>query len=64
MENVRDFVELVAEMRQAQINYFHRREYSELMKSKKLEKCVDKAIVDFRRALYSSKVEQLKIEFP
>jgi hypothetical protein len=44
--NIDDFVNLVAEMRQAQRDYFRLRSSESLTRAKGLEKQVDRAIVD------------------
>lgn len=64
MEQLRSFLELVAEMRQAQRDYFAQRDYTCLQKSKALEKRVDAAIVELRRFLYGSSVTQTTFNFP
>lgn len=64
MEQIKRFVELVAELRATQREYFATRSYNSLKKSKSLEKMVDTALVDLRNELYNDKCTQTYLNFP
>lgn len=63
MEQLRNFVELVAEMRQTQKDYFASRSLVVLDKARKLERSVDRHIDYLRSVLSSSKNKQLTFSF-
>ena len=64
MNELRSFVELVAEMRNKQREYFVNRTYNSLQKAKMLERRVDNTISELRRYMYSSAPKQLSLDFP
>lgn len=57
------FVNLVAELRQTQREYFATRSYASLKKSKQLEKRVDESISIIRSELLNTQATQLEIGF-
>ena len=57
------FVNLVAEMRQTQREYFATRSYASLKKSKQLEKRVDESISIIRSELLNTPATQLELSF-
>ena len=57
------FVNLVAELRQTQREYFATRSYASLKKSKQLEKRVDESISIIRNELLNTHVTQLELGF-
>ena len=57
------FVNLVAELRQTQREYFATRSYASLKKSKQLEKRVDECISIIRNELLNPQVTQLELGF-
>lgn len=57
------FVNLVAELRQTQREYFATRSYASLKKSKQLEKRVDESISIIRSELLNTQATQLNLSF-
>lgn len=57
------FVNLVAELRQTQREYFATRSYASLKKSKQLEKRVDETISIIRNELLNTPATQLELGF-
>lgn len=57
------FVNLVAELRQTQREYFATRSYASLKKSKQLEKRVDECISIIRNELLNTQATQLELGF-
>lgn len=57
------FVNLVAELRQTQREYFATRSYASLKKSKQLEKRVDECISIIRNELLNTPATQLELGF-
>jgi hypothetical protein len=57
------FVNLVAELRQTQREYFATRSYASLKKSKQLEKRVDESISIIRNELLNTQATQLELGF-
>ena len=57
------FLQLVAEMREAQRTYFRERTYVSLSKAKALEKRVDDAISKIRHDAFANKTTQLIFDF-
>lgn len=57
------FVNLVAELRQTQREYFATRSYASLKKSKQLEKRVDECISIIRNELLNTQATQLDFGF-
>lgn len=57
------FVNLVAELRQTQREYFATRSYASLKKSKQLEKRVDESISIIRSELLNTQATQLELGF-
>ena len=57
------FVNLVAELRQTQREYFATRSYASLKKSKQLEKRVDESISIIRNELLNTHATQLELGF-
>lgn len=55
--------ELVQEMRQSQIKYFHERSYSDLRKSKELEKRVDNVVAGILHYFNNEQSTQLTFNF-
>ena len=49
--NLQIFIDLVRQMREAQVQYFQTRGYKELAKAKMLEKRVDTLLADYRAEL-------------
>lgn len=64
MEQIQKFVELVAELRATQREYFATRSYHALKKSKSLESRVDNAIEGLRNRLTNNKCTQTYLDFP
>lgn len=64
MSQFTSFVELVAEMRAIQRDYFSTRSISSLKKSKKLEKRVDQSISIIRNELVNGRHIQLELPLP
>lgn len=64
MEQIKRFVELVAELRATQREYFATRSYNALKKSKSLESRVDTALVDLQNRLNNDKCTQTYLNFP
>lgn len=57
------FLQLVAEMRAAQKEYFSCRSYASLQKSKALEKRVDESISIIRNKIMNGQITQLSFNF-
>lgn len=57
------FVNLVAELRETQRDYFANRSYASLKKSKQLERRVDECISTIRNEMLNTKATQLELGF-